>query len=238
MNYEVAPSVLGRKLIHLMFEENNYGEELLAFAQSGNHWMNPYHNVVHCLQHVYWSNACFRNSRRHPHQLNDIERVLEWPLALASLLHDHNHSGGRYSDTENIKNTLAVLEELRYIFSHGIYTPEIDLIGQLIQVTEFDSVSKGFPNEPLHIGEDCMRDADLMTIYSSEGRDLLIELPTEMGKPVNQMTTHERNDFIDASAKFLRDAKMYTTYGRRVKDLYLESCLKEFAQVVKSIPKV
>jgi hypothetical protein len=83
-----------------------------------------------------------------------------------------------------------------------------------------------------------MRDADLMSIYSEEGRQLLLGLSTEFGRPISGMTTHERQDFIEANAAFLRDAQMYTWYGRRIKDLHLESCLREFAKLVKTVPQL
>jgi transcription termination factor NusB len=205
---------------------------IFQLARSGYHDANPYHNLEHELQHVYWSHACAVND---PGMVS-VERLLveQLPnLAVASLFHDHNHSGGKLSDKENIAQAVKIVPMVIEM-NDNLISPSLSgrTIARLIECTQYNG-KDGFEREPMDLAEKCMRDADLMSIYSDEGRDLLIGLYTELGMPLDQMKTSELQVALEKNAEFLRNATMYTNYGQKMKEYHLENALKYFAQQVR-----
>jgi len=201
---------------------------LVMIARSGYHILNPYHNYDHELQHVYWSYACAVNEPEA--ELCDTELTC---LGLASLFHDHNHSGGKSDDASNIERAVKILPRVRKSFEYGMTEDQVAIVERLIRCTQFNG-SSGFEREPTDFLEMCMRDADLMAIYSEEGRQLLLGLFDEFGTPLREMKTSQLQETLDKNAKFLREAPMYTEFGKRMKEYHLESALRDFAHFVKA----
>jgi hypothetical protein len=214
---ELVPSQLGLTLV-----EHYFGlDEVMHLAQSGSHNLNPYHNLVHELQHVFWSNACAANSNG-PGEDECAHR----DLALASLFHDHNHSGGARLDSVNI---LRAVEFVKVHFP-TVTLKACDVIG-LIEVTEF--LDGKWTHEPKTFEEKCMRDADLMSIYTREGRRLLVGLMEELGTPItHHMKKDEITDLLFRHAEFLWKAEMFTSFGKQIKADHLERSLKDFERIV------
>jgi hypothetical protein len=207
---EVAlePSVEGLNILSHYFPDDF--STLMLLAQSGTHTQNPYHNLHHELSCVYWAHSCAMNS---PGPLLDTSIPA---LVLAALFHDHNHSGGRTSDRENIgRATRFAQYRLHDVVSSSTLAKVIDTI----RCTEFSNGT--FPREPASLMHQCMRDADLMMIYSAEGRQLTIGLGLEMG--FNFMSDHDR--FIEQTSKFLTGARMYTEHGQYMQSTFLNDCL-------------
>lgn len=229
--FDIAPVELAYSVLHSLFNDDGSTVDIfMNLASSGTHVHNPYHNLTHELQHVYWSNACAVNSGiSEPSELRN--------LAVASMFHDHGHSGGRQPDYLNIQYATkfipAVCDHLLYnstfVFANEIVAKNVIT---LIECTQFDYPD--FHRKPETRAEMCMRDADLMAIYTEEGRTLLLGLSQEViGKAWHQMRTSERNEALEKNADFLRSSVMYTEYGERMKDFYLEGSLKAFADLVK-----
>lgn len=190
-------------------------EELFLLARSGSHNRNKYHNVLHELQHVYWAWSCLCNAG-----VSEIvnRRETTEELVIASLFHDHNHSGGALPDSQNIERALNFVAK---------NFPENPRIGDLIRVTQFDG--KGFPFEPETFAQKCMRDADLCAIYSQEGHRLLLGLFEEMArKRLCEFSEEEMRTAISKSENFLWEREMYTEHGKRMKDDHLASALRVF----------
>lgn len=201
-------------------------ERLLIAAHSGYHTLNPYHNVEHELMHLHCSHAVAVNSafesEEGMNRVNDLQN-----LAVASLFHDHNHSGGARPDSENIEEALKVVNSLWH--EHHYF--DLDEVIDLIKVTEYTGGK--FPLEPEDFYQRCMRDADLMSIYTAPGRELLLGLVLEVEKKdFLDMKESEVQEVLEKNAEFLRGAEMFTHYGKQVKQLHLEKCLKRFATVV------
>jgi len=228
---EFRPSVEALNILLETFGDTT--RTVLRLASSGFHRLNPYHNIKHELQHVYWSHACLMNE---PYISADgLTQADQYHLAIASIFHDHNHSGGKKSDAENIQIALQILPVVanELAFLDGSILLNQDVVTRLIQVTQYNK-RDGFEKEPTTCLEQCMRDADLMSIYTEEGRDLLIGLYSELGMDLQEMKTSELNAALDANAEFLRNAKMYTFYGIKMKEYYLDDCLKFFADQVRA----
>lgn len=198
----------------------------IQLARSGTHVFNPYHNLTHELQVVYWTHACIVNDPSY-----DPDSDILGPALIAALFHDHNHSGGRTTDAENVA---AAMQFVTTHLSHELGGTSLRP-ATIIEATRYDGVDKGFFREPTNLAERAIRDADLMSIYSHEGRQLLTGLVEEItGKTWLQLAqVNEADGVLKVSAEFLRTAKMYTPYGKSIKSRNLEASLREFERMVR-----
>lgn len=202
------PAAEGLGLLAEIFPRDS--QRLISLSKSGSHIINPYHNLYHELGCVYWAHACLVNSAQTA-ITDDLITV-----SIAALFHDHNHSGGRHSDQVNVIRALRfVNRRLRSIFS----PVRVESVGAIIRCTEFTDGK--FPCEPKTLAQQCMRDADLMSIYSPEGRQLLIGLAHEL----NVDLVVEERKFLDGNTRFLNSATMYTEYGEYMKSTFLKDSL-------------
>lgn len=215
---ELVPSLEGLRILEAYFGSDRI-EKLMVLVRSGSHNFNPYHNTLHELQHVYWSMACFGNATEDvPKGDPEVNALL-----IASLFHDHNHSGGRLTDDLNVERARAFVQ--------------IELDGNaqtdaLIAVTQF--VDGKFPVEPTNLAEQCMRDADLMSIYSREGQNLLLGLFEEMsGREFGTFTDSEVEDAVNKTETFLKAQTMYTEHGRRMFQDHFPNAMERFRKFAK-----
>jgi hypothetical protein len=235
---ELVPSQEGLKLI----EDRVPNADLyLGVARTGSHRLNPYHNLTHELSVAYWAYSCWVNSERpydpstiSPTAIKDLKLYAVPRLLTSALFHDHNHSGGRTSDKENVDRARQILlqigtERLETDFGRG--WSELD---RCIACTEFTNGK--FPIEPQSFAAKCIRDADLMSIYSEEGRHLLIGLLKEMNIPVRN--EDDVMNVMNRQRAFLTEAHMYTQFGQFMRQHYLEEALSAFNQLLTaSLPK-
>lgn len=206
-DYAVNPSLEGLALIEDNFPIHH--KQLIRLASSGSHVMNAYHNLHHELSCVYWAHACAVNSSKRDFDLK--------ALLLGPLFHDHNHSGGRLSDFENVERALDFWKTRMWA---KVENEVFDAVIKIISCTEFTDGK--FPIEPVTFEAQCMRDADLMSIYSYEGRELLICLAHEMG--FNLINDDE--EFLEKSNTFLKGARMFTEHGHYMHSTFLSDCLE------------
>lgn len=191
---------------------------------AGTHRFNPYHNERHELQTVYHAYCAWISLGR---SVNDPDLNV---LLTAAAFHDHDHSGGVTSDADNIKAATRSIcclhsEALAREWNSNLSTAanldqtcnsQIDMrfrlflrrVVSVIECTQFNGSS--FEREPMNEIERCIRDADLMAIYTEEGRDLTVGLALEM-------RTKFDKEFADRSYTFLNAQPTYTPYGHYMK---------------------
>jgi hypothetical protein len=200
---EVSPS---EQAIKILGSYHSNTEKLLLLANSGSHVLNKYHNVLHELQNVYYAWSCYMNESG-PDRTGPIISALLY----ASLFHDHNHSGGILSDEYNVARAVEFAQR------------ELNLkdgILDIIRCTQF--VDGKFPIEPTNLAERCIRDADLMTVYSYEGHQLTVGLFEEiLRKPFSLFTDNEIQECLSRNENFLFAQTMYTDHGNRMRDTHL-----------------
>lgn len=214
----VEPSYEGLALLEHYFPADS--ERLVLLARSGSHLLNPYHNLHHELGCVYWAHACAVNSGKLVTSATDMNALL-----VAALFHDHNHSGGRRPDRTNVEHAMSFVRNRLYGIVSETTRDEVEAI---IRCTEFTNGI--FPVYPRTGAQGCMRDADLMTIYSFEGRELLIGLGQEMGYTF----TNDHDKFIENNRTFLTGAHMHTDFGKYMQATFLEDCLLMLADQVEN----
>jgi hypothetical protein len=189
-------------------------DRLMLLAHSGSHNLNHYHNTLHELQNVYYAFSCFVNTSA---LLDSGPLVAD--LVLASLFHDHNHSGGILRDDRNVARAVEFVQR-----ELSLKEPVLNII----RCTQF--VDGKFPIEPTNLAERCIRDADLMTIYSQEGFRLMTGLFEEMaGKPISKFTEGEITGAVKKTEEFLMAQTMYTDHGTRMRDEHLTGQIRKFS---------
>jgi HD superfamily phosphodiesterase len=179
--------------------------EIIALSWKGSHLTNPYHNLKHCVDVYNW-----------------CEKILEYenePMSLelqfATILHDYNHSGGKFDDNYNIP------EAIRHV-CEGTIKDAIDNAGadavkivKLISITKF--IDGTFPHDPETLEEMAIRDADLMTTFLPLGESIVAinGLYSELLFKNSNMT---RDQFWEGNVKFMNNATFYTKYGNMMKE--------------------
>jgi hypothetical protein len=194
-------------------------ERLVLFARSGSHLLNAYHNLHHELGCVYWAHACAVNSGNLVTSDTHMTALL-----IGALFHDHNHSGGRFPDRRNVEMAVSFVRHRLYGIVSEVMKDEVEAV---IRCTEFTNGI--FPVHPRTGAQGCMRDADLMSIYSFEGRELLIGLGQELGYTF----TNDHDTFIEKNRAFLTGAHMHTDFGKYMQATFLDDCLLMLAAQVK-----
>jgi len=194
-------------------------------AKVGLHIYCPYHCLTHELLVVYHAlQAYFYEFGRS--KLVDARRMEARYLALASLFHDHDHSGGKTLDVQNIKRAQVQISKI---------APDLDTkhtVNNLIAKTEFTNGK--FVHAPTTFIERCLRDADLCMIYTNEGRKLLMELPREIdgGPSLYRRGIKERTEWFAKNRAFLESCEMFTEYGQLMKEFHLERACQDFEDLV------
>jgi hypothetical protein len=177
--------------------------------------LNPYHNLDHELTAVYFAHCCSLYPK-----LTYTSKV---ELYLAALFHDHNHSGGKTSDKENVERALNFIDGSAFRDTIApIQNVNLDAIKGIIRCTEYTDGK--FPVEPTTRAERCMRDADLMSIYQSYPGEVICGLFAEFGIPYGLVRAAAPNGDspLERNKTFLREAPMFTEHGYRMKDYHLE----------------
>lgn len=212
MRAEVYPSQEAVKIIESLYPSMH--DRMLLMARSGSHNFNKYHNTLHELQHVYYAWSCYVNEA----SVDQKEGQTASDLVMASLFHDHNHSGGMVTDDKNIERATTFLKR-----EWNVKDPILNLI----RVTQFTNGQ--FPIGPETLAEQCMRDADLMTIYSREGQRLVIGLFEEMSKKnFGEFTEDEVLEMLSKNENFLWKHEMFTEHGTRMKNEHLLHAIRRF----------
>jgi hypothetical protein len=192
-------------------------DKLMLLAKSGTHNLNPYHNTLHELQNCYYSWSCYVNESGGDKSGPGVQELIQ-----AALFHDHNHSGGLLRDDKNVERAVEFVQR------------ELSLKEPVVRIIETTQFYDGkFPIDPTNLAEKCIRDADLMTIYSNEGFRLMLGLFEEMtGKSLKQFSEDETRGAIERTHSFLFDQTMYTDHGKRMRDEHLVGQLRKFEDYV------
>lgn len=208
-------------------------EPLKSFLYSGTHQLNPYHNAKHMMQVVYWSHACLDDAIGAGMKISTRGHdVLRRVLTVAAAFHDHDHTGGRQPDTVNIAKACHFLTNVYAQCLNVWDNTELNVITGLIKCTMFhDGRFNGFTEvDPdfAHLAL-CLRDADLMAIYTDEGRQLIKGLAEEMGRPFTK-------EFVQGNHEFLKAQTMYTGLGQYYQEHHLADAVAELAKL--ATPKI
>lgn len=171
---------------------------ILALAATGTHVTNPYHNLVHCYNVYKTCEVLLEYYNEKP------STELMW----ASLFHDYNHSGGERDDHYNIQQAIdGVKSKIAEFYLTYPEYPKVD-INKIISLINCTKYIGHFPNEPETLEEQCLRDADIMTVFSSH--NVAINLLNGLYTELNRDGTMSKSDFFNKTHEFLSNSTVYT----------------------------
>lgn len=189
---------------------------LLDALSAGTHVANPYHNMTHMLNVAWHARHIYRTEVAQQGWLPHKEAV----VVVSALLHDFDHSGGAFhNDLHNIGAALGFIDSLAGVelLTTLDLKSDIETIKNNIRCTRYDSATNSFPVPPEDTMQRALRDADLMSLYSQEGRQLLVGLYYEVyGKPFVFASLDEAKAYARAQYEFNITVPMYTRYGQRM----------------------
>ena len=192
MNLYSHLKLLGLGHLYTWVMENNTG----AF--------NPYHNNSHIERVTQFS---LDGASAHDLNFNDHQRI-----AAAALLHDINHSGGKFkNDADNVKLALDALEI--YFTEHNdtlqFSRADLDSIANMIRATQYPYEKSG---NQLTLLEKIIRDSDVAQGPYSESylTTIVRAVATEMNLPYAAV--------IDGQIPFYKSLKYETKWGQDLMD--------------------
>lgn len=161
-----------------------------------------YHSSRHMLE--VWAIACW---------IAESESIkLDKNIQLACLMHDYDHSLGKFDDDHNIERACAGVDKVLADYP-GL---NLEKIKVHIRKTRFPFLSE---NDPQTLDEACLRDADLLYAMT-EGDDrikILTKLLLEVGRKEFVM-----GEALREQTEFWRSCVMYTETGRRIQRYFTD----------------
>lgn len=207
---------------------------LLDALASGTHVTNPYHNMTHMLNAAWYARHIYRTDVDNNSWLPHKDAI----VVVSALLHDFDHSGGAApNDQYNIDATFDFIDSVacNSILCGMGFASDTSIIKSNIACTRYDSASRAFPVPPKNAMERALRDADLMSMYSSEGQHLIVGLYEEIyGKPFMFASLEEAKAYARAQYEFNLNAHMFTAYGQRMQSQQFVRCMRALLQTLGS----
>ncbi|QRE00072.1 hypothetical protein [Burkholderia phage BCSR5] len=208
--------------------QHNVIGQVARMMDQGVHCANPYHNVGHMMLVAFHAISAFMHGPKEQFSLRTSNNLM-----VAALMHDFNHSGGVTSDERNIDSAVTFVREYmpRYLTNSARSDYDVETVVDLIKCTWFDG--KQFPVEPVTYSQKCLRDADLMMLYTPAGRQVLIGLYEEMNrKRMDCATVEQLQAFVDGVYTFQVTAELFTEYARDMRRFQLTRALRAFVDLV------
>lgn len=181
---------------------------ILQFNKGG---YNPYHSNFHLLD-VFVTSMEIANTYD---TLTEKDRL---ELGLAALLHDFNHSGGKFSrDADNITLAIDGLVEFIDWNKLDIESSGVDefVIEELINITEYPHI-----REPYTLKQMIIRDADMSQCYN---KNWFLNVITGALMKEKGMTII---DSIDAQIKYIKNIQYYTDHAKYIHSREQEKMLE------------
>ena len=166
---------------------------------------NPYHDLNHLLTVI---KCCY-----HGAIAENISKKSLKELLIAAIFHDVNHSGGKKTDEENIKEAKKVIKNFIELENIDV---DIDAVNAFLDATQFPYVI----NE-LNIEQSIIRDADIMQIYQYNWiQQNIYGLARELNI--------DFIDFLSTQKKFMDSVEFNTNWGKSLKKEKWKSVMRHF----------
>ena len=157
-----------------------------------------YHNFNHTKTVVIY---CYEIAKKDDKLSVDEIRT----LLLAALFHDFNHSQGKFSDTENVKNAIAILR----LFCIGIESANtINTASEIIKATEFPHV---IPDEDLTPLQIIIQDADFLQMCTDDFIQTIM-----IGYFQSELNQLDFKKNLEGELKFLNTVKYQTDAAKEI----------------------
>lgn len=172
---------------------------------------NPYHNNFHTITvfvnsyHIAKSENCSKEQIR--------------TILIAALFHDFNHSGGKKSDQDNIKEAISFFKKN----SNESDSTNHSVI-EIIKATEYPYTIK---EKDLSLEQKIIRDADLTQMYTDNFLQQVIYglLVQEQGLDFNKA--------IETQIKFMNYVHPLTKYGNELYTKFMDKRMLDIIYIKK-----
>lgn len=172
---------------------------------------NPYHNIFHTI-------TVFVNSYHMAKSENCSEEQIR-TILIAALFHDFNHSGGKKSDQDNIKEAISFFEK------HSKESDSVnDNVIEIIKSTEYPYTIN---EKDLNLEQKIVRDADLTQMYTDNFLQQVIYglLVQEQGLELNKA--------IETQIKFMNYVHPLTKYGNQLYTKFMDKRMLDIIYINK-----
>ena len=181
---------------------SHYLKVLLKENKSNN---LPYHNFYHSLCVAY---NCAQISESLSFYFEETKLMI-----IASLFHDFNHSGGKLSDSENVKNAIEAFK------TFSVESEEDNnFVVEIIKATEYPYVIK---DDELSLYQKIIRDADLMQTFEKN------YLQQNVFGLMQELKVDNLEVMLDGSLNFWQNCKFHTDYAKKAAMRYMPSREKD-----------
>lgn len=168
----------------------------------------PYHNNLHMVGVQCITEGLWRLEKEDLGMANVRPEVV---LAVASLLHDFDHTAGAEVDTVNIYRARAGLTYYQEkLFFAGLQAEEFEAVENAIRCTVFP-----FTVEPSNKMEMVLRDADVLYACNVADPKIILEgLRAEIMRSQKRDISYE--EMLEGQRAFMKTTTLYTASGQKL----------------------
>ena len=182
--------------------------------------MIPYHNTRHLF------NVCLATDSLIYEYRTILTYEQKRALYIAALFHDMNHSGGKFSDTVNIKKAIATVVQYIQPKESDAFTDEVI---NLIKATEYPYV---ISKKDLTLSQKILRDADL---YQAQFVNVLFDITIPL---MEEMKCDSMIKFIEKNIEWWKGIEFNTVimckeYGPETRRYVIKSS-KEILKLINN----
>jgi len=205
-------------------------QSLNAYLETNPSKDLPYHNNKHMVACYSIGLKLFVEELKANPRFPLVENFAP-KLAVVTMLHDYDHTGGRSPDSVNIQRALIGLRGFVEFTKLKFSEEFVRSVTECIQVTEFP-----FCKQPVNSLEMVMRDADILYATLSGDPEVIMEgLRAEVS--VARGSEMSYAEMVGSQAKFKDAVTLFTDEGKRLyelnKDIYFNS-LVEYVESKKA----
>ncbi|QYW05663.1 hypothetical protein pEaSNUABM25_00307 [Erwinia phage pEa_SNUABM_25] len=215
------------------FERDNYFDDMIERLDLKRLWgyveknnvvnktkynlpnLTAYHTTEH-MKEV----ACIASSLLHRESNHDWQiRLMEYPLVVACLFHDMNHSLGKYTDDVNINHALVAFNDYLNSKDENQGNDKLlfeyhDQICALIRCTQFPFHES---RNPTNLMERCIRDADILYGLQDDAMPaVVIGLLDEVNVRLAPESKYSTAQWVAGRIEFLLSCEMFTETANKI----------------------
>jgi len=168
---------------------------------------NPYHDLNHLMTVMKY---CYQGAIAEGVEGKELRELL-----VTALFHDINHSGGKKTDEENIKESKRIIK--KFVEVEGVDV-DIDIMNNIIDATQYPYTIDG---KDLDVRQSIIRDADLMQVYEYNW----------VQQNIGGLSSELNIDFIDflkPQRKFIESVEFNTKWGKDLKKKKWADVMRQF----------
>tara|TARA_R110000772_G_scaffold20466_5_gene57013 strand:+ start:159729 stop:160403 length:675 start_codon:yes stop_codon:yes gene_type:complete len=170
-------------------------------VQNNNSNFAPYHN----FNHMMLVTQKILDAHRY------IDNYVPYSnLILAGMFHDMNHSMGKENDEQNVNNAVDALKTWWKLSGKSLDQNELNVnINESVDILRATQYPYVIPDEKLNIGQQIIRDSDLLIMLNDNWFQNLIGLN-------NELDINDMSKILEGSIEFYENVSMRTDWAKKI----------------------